>query len=315
MSILPSNELKVANQTPKSFIIWGESMSGKTYLSRQFPNPLIINTDGNGQKVDTPCVEIKNFLHFLEVIEAVKKENHTYETIIIDLIDDIQTMLSNHVCEKYGIEHEADAPFGKAFGEVKSKWKKLMMDLTQMKTNVIFISHYVEKTEGNTTVSMPSLPQAFLNMCMERYDMTIKCTKIGNNYIRQVTARREIYTEDLIKDEVTLEILKTINGVFVAPKTLQQPEVNKAKEKASIPNSKPVKRAIEKATKANEPPEKTEDTDVKDETKTVTQDIKPEKIVTDENAAEETKAEEKPAPKKLPPLKKVTVGGNLASKL
>ena len=124
MSILPPNELKIANQTPKSFIIWGESMSGKTYLSRQFPNPLIINTDGNGQKVDTPCIEIKNFLHFLEVIEAVKKENHTFETIIIDLIDDIQTMLSNHVCEKYGVEHEADVPFGKAFGEVKSKWKK-----------------------------------------------------------------------------------------------------------------------------------------------------------------------------------------------
>ena len=65
MSILPPNQPKIANQTPKSFIIWGESMSGKTYLSRQFPNPLIINTDGNGQKVDTPCIEIKNFLHFL----------------------------------------------------------------------------------------------------------------------------------------------------------------------------------------------------------------------------------------------------------
>ncbi len=319
MSILPPNELKIANQTPKSFIIWGESMSGKTYLSRQFPNPLIINTDGNGQKVDTPSIEIKNFLHFLEVIEAVKKENHTFETIIIDLIDDIQTMLSNHVCEKYQVEHEADVPFGKAFGEVKSKWKKLMMDLTQMKTNVIFISHYVEKTEGNTTVSMPSLPQAFLNMCMGRCDMTIKCTKIGNNYIRQVTARREIYTEDLIKDKATLEILKTIKGVFDAPKTLQKAEIKKADKTEDKPPVKKLSDAPKKAEKSDIKPDGT----VLGETKEPTEDKprKVEKTVTgqDEKTTKDTEkaevTEKTVAPKKLPPLKKVGISGSLANKL
>lgn len=311
MTILPPNQLKTANQTPKSFIIWGESMSGKTYLSRQFPNPLIINTDGNGQKIDTPCIEVKNFLHFLEVIEAVKKENHTFETIIIDLIDDIQTMLSNHVCEKYQVEHEADVPFGKAFGEVKSKWKKLMMDLTQMKTNVIFISHYVEKTEGNTTVSMPSLPQAFLNMCMGRCDMTIKCTKIANNYIRQVTARREIYTEDLIKDKATLEILKTIKGVFDAPKTLQKPEVKKGDKSEDKPPVKKVGGIPKKVEKSEIKPDET----VQEEK--ANQVEKSEKTVTgqDEKTTEEEIIEEKPAPKKLPTLKKVGISGSLASKL
>lgn len=318
MSILPPNELKIANQTPKSFIIWGESMSGKTYLSRQFPNPLIINTDGNGQKVDTPCIEIKSFLHFLEVIEAVKKENHTFETIIIDLIDDIQTMLSNHVCEKYGVEHEADVPFGKAFGEVKSKWKKLMMDLTQMKTNVIFISHYVEKTEGNTAVSMPSLPQAFLNMCMGRCDMTIKCTKIGNNYIRQVTARREIYTEDLIKDKATLEILKTIKGVFDAPKILQKSEVKKADKSEDKPPVKKLSDTPKKAEKTEIKPDK----NVQGETKKTTEDKRKteEKTVTGQNNnAEDTSTveaiTEEKTPKKLPPLKKVNISGSLANKL
>ena len=44
---LPVNEPKIADITPKSFLIWGESMSGKTYLAREFESPLIINTDGN----------------------------------------------------------------------------------------------------------------------------------------------------------------------------------------------------------------------------------------------------------------------------
>ena len=104
--------------------------------------------------------------------------------------------------------------------------------------NVIFISHYMEKTEGNSTTSYPSLPAAYLNMCMGRCDMTIKCTKIGNTYIRQVTARREIYTEDLIQDKIILDIMKTIKGVFDTPKTLQ-----KSESKVTLPKV-PVKNAV-----------------------------------------------------------------------
>lgn len=214
MSILPKNEPKPADQTPRSFLIWGESMSGKTYLARQFPNPLIINTDGNGTKVDTPCIEVRTFTEFLNVIDALVKESHTYETIIIDLIDDIQTMLSNHICNELGIEHESDVAYGKAFGQVKSKWKKLLMALNLMKIKPIYISHYVEKTENNATVLYPSLPTSFLNMTMGRCDLVIQCKKVGNNYIRMVTARREHYTREMIQDKHTLSILETITGMF-----------------------------------------------------------------------------------------------------
>ena len=45
MSILPPNQPKIADKTPTKFFIWGPSMSGKTYLARQFPNTLILYTD------------------------------------------------------------------------------------------------------------------------------------------------------------------------------------------------------------------------------------------------------------------------------
>ena len=59
--ILPKNEPKQADVTPKNILIWGESMSGKTYLAKEFESPLIINTDGNATKITTPSVFIKNF--------------------------------------------------------------------------------------------------------------------------------------------------------------------------------------------------------------------------------------------------------------
>ena len=145
---LPANEPKVADITPKSFLIWGESMSGKTYLAREFESPLIVNTDGNATKVNTPSVAIKTFAEFAEVIEALKNEKHTYKTVIIDLIDDIETMLTIHICEAAKVESLADIPFGKGYAKFNAVWKKLMIELTQMEMNVIFISHSIEKSEN-----------------------------------------------------------------------------------------------------------------------------------------------------------------------
>ena len=211
---LPANEPKVADITPKSFLIWGESMSGKTYLAREFDSPLIINTDGNATKVNTPSVAIKTFAEFAEVIEALKTEKHTYKTVIIDLIDDIETLLTIHICEAAKVESLADIPFGKGYAKFNAVWKKLMIELTQMNMNVIFISHIVEKMDGQSSYQAPALSQKCLNACMGRCDIVIKTQKIGNNYIRLCTSKRESYKEEDIKDENVLRILKTIKNVF-----------------------------------------------------------------------------------------------------
>lgn len=212
--ILPANEQKTADVTPKNILIWGESMSGKTYLAKEFESPLIINTDGNASKITTPSVFVKNFTEFKEVIEELEKGKHTFKTLIIDLIDDLETMVINHICSLAKVESLADIAFGKGFNTFNSIWKNLMMTLTQMDLNVIFISHIVEKIDGQSSYQAPALSQKCLNACMGRCDIVIKTQKIGNNYIRLCTSKREAYKEEDIKDKKVLEILKTIKNVF-----------------------------------------------------------------------------------------------------
>lgn len=204
--ILPANEQKTADVTPKNILIWGESMSGKTYLAKQFESPLIINTDGNASKITTPSVFVKNFTEFKEVIEELEKGKHTFKTLIIDLIDDLETMVINHICSLAKVESLADIAFGKGFNTFNSIWKNLMMTLTQMDLNVIFISHIVEKIDGQSSYQAPALSQKCLNACMGRCDIVIKTQKIGNNYIRLCTNKREAYKEEDIKDKKVLEI-------------------------------------------------------------------------------------------------------------
>ena len=191
-------------------------LPGKTYLAREFESPLIVNTDGNATKVNTPSIAIKNFAEFAEVIQALETEKHTYKTVIIDLIDDIETMLNIHICEIAKVEALADIPFGKGYAKFNDTWKKLMIKLTQMNMNVIFISHSIEKSENNgqTMYQAPSLGQKPLNACMGRCDFSIQTKKIGSNYIRICTNKREAYKEEDIKDKKVLEILKTIKNIF-----------------------------------------------------------------------------------------------------
>ena len=220
--LLPANKPKDKDITPKMFFIWGQSMSGKTYLARQFPNPLIINTDGNAKKVDTPSVEIQDFETFVKVLQEIEEGKHEFKTIIIDLVDDIKTMMERYICKSLEIEDLADAGYGKAFSKAKSTWQKLMLRLNHLPYNVIFISHIVEITENNQTFEKPSLEQKYYNMCMGRCDMSIKCRKVGQTYLQLCDSKRDNYNESDVKDKNVKEILKNVKGVFVVENTSKE---------------------------------------------------------------------------------------------
>lgn len=212
--LLPENKLKQKDITPKNYFIWGQSMSGKTYLARSFPNPLIINTDGNALKVDTPSVIIADFKEFVQIIKELEEVKHTFETIIIDLVDDVKLMLFKYVCDKYKVDDIGEVAYGKGYRDVNTIWQNLMIKLSQLPFNIIFISHIVEYVENNTTYEKPSLEQKYYNMCMGRCDVNIKCRKVGNNFLQICESKRERYKDTDIKDKKILNILKNITNVI-----------------------------------------------------------------------------------------------------
>lgn len=217
MGLLPVNKPKEKDITPKVFFIWGGALVGKTYLARRFPSPVILSTDGNAKKVDTPSLDVFDFETFVTVLQEIESGKHNYKTIIIDLVDDIKTLLETYVCKKYEVETLADAGYGKAFSDVKMIWKKTMIRLSQLPYNVIFISHIQEvQDEANSqrTIEVPSLEQKYLNMTLGRCDLNIKCRKVGSTYLQMCVDKRDMYVETDVKDKGTLEILKTIKGVF-----------------------------------------------------------------------------------------------------
>ena len=252
-SILPKNEPMEKDITPKVFFLWGQSMHGKTYLARQFPDPIIINTDGNGKKIDTPHVDVYDFETFVNVLREIEEGKHTFKTIVIDLVDDIKTFLEEYVCKKYNVENLADAGFGKGYGDVKATWKRLMIRLSQLPYYVVFISHVIQVTDEydkDKTIEQPSLEQKYLNMTKGRTDVMIRCQKVGKNYLQLCNEKRDLYHRSDIKDEKLYNTLSNVKSLFEDNK----PTIQNVEPKKVIPGKKPEIINVDEETTEEEKP-------------------------------------------------------------
>lgn len=226
MSILPPNKPQTPKDTPRNFFIWGPTMGGKSFLASQFPNALVFNTDGNAKANTVPSVQLRNIKdkngkitrsiveQLDKLITALQTEKHTYETVVLDVIDDIVVMIEQTICDKEGVETLGDVPYGKGYAAFTNVFQSLVIELKSLPMNVIYISRNASKMEGQTEIDIPSLKEKHQNIVNGNCDLSIQCKKVGKNYIRVVKARRKDYMRDQVDDKNILKLLDTITGVF-----------------------------------------------------------------------------------------------------
>ena len=108
---LPENKPQIPKDTPRNYFIYGETMSGKSFLANEFPNPIVLNTDGNAQANAVPSIQLANVKdkdgkivnsvidQLGEILLALQMHKHSYETVVIDVIDDVIEMIKIAVCD------------------------------------------------------------------------------------------------------------------------------------------------------------------------------------------------------------------------
>lgn len=265
MSILPPNKPQVPKDTPRNYFIWGPTMGGKSFLASQFPNPVIFNTDGNAEANTVPSVQLRNIKdtngkikrsvidQLDKLITALQTEKHTYETVVLDVIDDIVVMIEQYICDREDVETLGDIPYGKGYAAFTNIFQSLIIELKSLPMNVIYISRNATKMEGQTEIDIPSLKEKHQNIVNGNCDLSIQCKKVGKNYIRVAKARRKDYMRDQVDDKKILALLDSITGVFGrSPKTskkVQDEIVKKIEEQEDVlkvPDDTPSEETTEK---------------------------------------------------------------------
>lgn len=243
MGLLPENKKKVAKETPRNFVIFGGTMHGKTYFTDEFPNPLNLNTDGNAEMIETPSINISHSRDvrgkivkgasdlLSEIIVELEGTNHTFETIIVDVIDDVVTLFEQEITEAAGVRSVGDIGYGKGHQMLEMMVRVFVMRLKELsmkkKVNIIYVSRLNITEENDVTTYIPSLKLKWLNIVNGNSDYTILCRKIGKKYLRQVESKRKNYTREMIDDERIVKLLDTTIGAYEKSKPTS---VEEAKE-------------------------------------------------------------------------------------
>lgn len=248
---------KVATLKPKSqphnFFIWGETMSGKSYFSSYFPNPLVLNTDGNSEQGQAPSIQIRNIRdangklqqsaikQLDDIITALQVENpkrppkEQFQTIVIDVIDDICVMIEQAICINEGVQALSDIPWSKGYAMFNSALQQFVMDLKALPMNVIYISREISITDekSNITTYKQSLKDKYYNVINGNCDLVIRTSKVGAgqniHYMREVKAARTKYLPENITNKRVLDLLLTCEGMF-SDEVLKQYKESKKKE-------------------------------------------------------------------------------------
>lgn len=311
MSILPKNVRKVAKETPRNFVIFGGTMHGKTYFADEFPNPLNLNTDGNAEMIETPSITIRNERNvkgeittpaselLIRAITELEAGKHTFETVVIDVIDDVITLFEQEITEENNARYVGDIGWGKGHGMHEMMVRVLVMRLKEltMRTNmnVLYLSRLLTITENDVERHVPSLKTKWMNIINGNSDYTILCRKVGKNYIRRAVDKRKNYERDKVDDETIQSLLDTVSGAYDRSKSTSK------KDQEAIVKEEEKQQEVERIARQKEREQALEDNKPKkDEVKEEdsTEEVKSTSETMQEVATEVTEEVPKPAPRR-----------------
>lgn len=154
--LLPKNERRNLNAVTKRAVwLYGAPFSGKTFFANAFPDPIMLNTDGNIKFVDAPFIPIKDKVEmsgrmtkktlaweiFKEVIDELEKKQNDFKTIVVDLLEDVYEACRLYMYKEMGITHESDDSF-RAWDKVRTEFLSTIRRLMNLDyENIVLISH------------------------------------------------------------------------------------------------------------------------------------------------------------------------------
>lgn len=241
MFTLPENKPQKPVDTPRNYFFYGATMSGKSYLANEFPNPIILNTDGNASANSVPAIQLLNekdrkgnitksvIEQLSEILLALQTQQHTYETVVVDVIDDVIDMIKIAVCGQFDVKSLSEVGYGKGYDYFNQALTELVIDLKALPMNVIYISREITEydDEGKAVKTAPSLREKYVNLINGNSDLMIRTEKLGSHYNREVVRKRKTYKSDQIDDKAILKILQTIDGAVVLTASKPQKQATK----------------------------------------------------------------------------------------
>lgn len=212
--LLPKNERRNIEKVEKRVVwLYGSPFSGKTTFANKFPDPLMLNTDGNIKFVDAPYISIKDEVKvtgrmtnrtlawqiFKDVITELEKKENDFKTIIVDLLEDTYEYCRLYMYDQMGITHESDDSF-RAWDKVRTEFLSTLKRLMALDyENIILISHedtskdITKKGGDKITAIKPNLQDKAANKVAGMVDIVARVVADDNKRVLSFKTNEVIF--------------------------------------------------------------------------------------------------------------------------
>ena len=127
-------------------VLYGEPGVGKSVFASKAPNPFFITTDGNYEFLEDFGAKPEDHIQvnsWAEAKKAFSKDFSNYDTIVVDLTEDLFKWCEYEYCRLNGYEHVSDPGFAKGYDITRNDFFINLCKILNQEKNVILIMHGV----------------------------------------------------------------------------------------------------------------------------------------------------------------------------
>jgi hypothetical protein len=154
MSILET--IKAGKEAkPPRIMIYGIEGIGKSLFSASAPKAVFLPTEDGLSEIDCHKFPLaKNLDSVFSALEALAKEDHDYQTVVVDSCDWLERLIFDEVCREHGARNieRVDGGYARGYTHALTHWRKIINSLEELRDNkgmaCILIAHSkIEKFE------------------------------------------------------------------------------------------------------------------------------------------------------------------------
>lgn len=163
-------------------VLYGEPGVGKSTFASKAPRPFFICTDANYEWLDLPKKDHIQINSWDEAKKAFNQEYNDYDTIVVDLVEDLFKWCEYEFCNKNRLTHISDLGYGKGYDLTRTEFFIEISKLLNKDKNIILIMHGLDVVKKDRraveyTVHIPStrIPDKVLDMIEGRVRYFLRC--------------------------------------------------------------------------------------------------------------------------------------------